>query len=81
MDKLLRTHQADTAARRLQLERMLTQRQADIRTRTQELEVLMIKYSGTKKREEELKQEVDHIRNSEHSLTSQRNRELHSKVS
>lgn len=81
MDELLRTHQANTAARRLQLERLLTQRQADIRSRTQELEDVMIKYNETKQREVALKQEVDCLRSSEQSLTSQRRQELSSKVS
>ena len=40
LDTLLRNHQADTAARRLQLERALAQRQADLRSRTQEVEDL-----------------------------------------
>ena len=40
MDGLLRSHQADTTARRLQLERALSQRQAELRARTQEMEEL-----------------------------------------
>ena len=37
LDVALRSHQADTTSRRLQLERALTQRQADLRSRTQEV--------------------------------------------
>lgn len=40
MDRLLQSHQADTTARRLQLERTLSQRQADLRNRTQEVDDL-----------------------------------------
>jgi len=49
MDNLLRNHQADTAARRLQLERTLTQRQGDLRARTQELEDTTVKYCEAQK--------------------------------
>ena len=45
MDGLLRSHQADTTARRLQLERALSQRQAELRARTQELEELSVRHS------------------------------------
>ena len=37
LDVAMHSHQADTTSRRLQLERALTQRQADLRTRTQEV--------------------------------------------
>ena len=37
LDVALHSHQADTTSRRLQLERALTQRQADLRARTQEV--------------------------------------------
>ena len=49
MDGLLRNHQADTAAHRLQLERALAQRQGDLRARTQELEDITIKYTEAQK--------------------------------
>ena len=49
MDGLLRNHQADTAAHRLQLERTLAQRQGDLRARTQELEDISIKYAEAQK--------------------------------
>ena len=49
MDGLLRNHQADTAAHRLQLERTLAQRQGDLRARTQELEDITIKYTEAQK--------------------------------
>ena len=49
MDGLLRNHQADTAAYRLQLERTLAQRQGDLRARTQELEDITIKYTEAQK--------------------------------
>ena len=49
MDGLLRNHQADTAAHRLQLERTLAQRQGDLRARTQELEDISIKYAEVQK--------------------------------
>ena len=42
LDVALRSHQADTTSRRLQLERALTQRQADLRSRTQEVCVLIL---------------------------------------
>ena len=45
LDSLLRSHQADTTAKRLQLERTLAQRQADLRSRTQEVEELSSKLS------------------------------------
>ena len=49
MDGLLRSHQADTTARRLQLERALSQRQAELRARTQEVEELSARWSEDKK--------------------------------
>ena len=47
LDSSLRKHQAETAARSLQLERTLAQRQADLRKQTQEMEELSQKYIKT----------------------------------
>ena len=47
LDSSLRRHQAETAARSLQLERTLAQRQADLRKQTQEMEELSQKYIKT----------------------------------
>ncbi len=49
MEGLLRSHQADTTARRLQLERALAQRQGELRSRTQGLEELTVKHSEARK--------------------------------
>ena len=49
LDELLRKHQAETTAKRLQLERNLAQRQADLRSKTQELEDLSRKYAQSQK--------------------------------
>ena len=40
LQELLRKHQAETTAKRLQLEQNLAQHQPDLRTKTQELEYL-----------------------------------------
>lgn len=45
LDTQLRRHQAETATKTLQLERLLAQRQADLKGRTQEVEDITKKYS------------------------------------
>ena len=49
LDTALRKHQAETATKTLQLERILAQRQADLKARTQEIEDLLKKYSSAQK--------------------------------
>ena len=58
MDALLRNHQADTTARRLQLERTLAQRQSELKTRTHEVEDYTLKLSEARKKISELEQQV-----------------------
>ncbi len=71
MDGLLRSHQADTASKRLQLERSLATRQADLRVRNNELESAVIQLSQCKSREEGLRVELhtlkDHLSSHGHS--------------
>ena len=55
LDTLLRNHQADTAARRLKLERALAQRQDDLRVRTQRVEELTEKLRRNEKSLEDYK--------------------------
>lgn len=62
MDGLLRNHQADTTARRLQLERTLAQKQSEVRTRTQEVEELTLKLSESRRRMMELEKEVNQLK-------------------
>lgn len=81
MDGLLRNHQADTTARRLQLERTLAQRQSELRTRTQEVEELTVKLSEARKRELELEQEAREMRVDRERMDSEQNRALQEKVS
>ena len=80
MDGLLRSHQADTTARRLQLERSLAQRQADLRTRTQELEEVTIKYSDAQKTIEEFRKKITQLESAGHTQTNTNKRELQTKV-
>jgi len=62
MDGLLRSHQAETASKRLQLERTLASRQAELRARTSELEAVVIQLSQAKSREEGLRLELEALR-------------------
>ena len=45
LDSLLRTHQAETTTKRLELERTLAQRQADLHTKQQDIDELSWKHS------------------------------------
>lgn len=49
LDQLLRAHQAEATAKRLQVERNLAHRQSDLRTRTQEVEDLSQELNEAKK--------------------------------
>ena len=81
MDGLLRNHQADTTARRLQLERTLAQRQSELRTRTQEMEELIVKLSEVRKRVSELEQEARELKVDREKMDGEQNRALQEKVS
>lgn len=81
MDGLLRNHQADTTARRLQLERTLAQRQSELKTRTQEVEELTVKVSEARKRVLDLEQEARERKVDRERMDNERNRALQEKVS
>ena len=53
LQESLHKHQAETTAKRLQLERNLAQYQPDLRTKTQELENLSQRYGQSQKVERE----------------------------
>jgi chromosome segregation ATPase len=59
LDCALRKHQGETAAKILQMERTLAQRQADLKMRTQEVEDLTKKYHQAQKVGQELQQLLD----------------------
>ena len=80
MDGLLRTHQADTTARRLQLERTLAQRQSEVRHRTQEVEELTVKLSEAKKKATELEQELSKTMVDRRTVDSEQKRLIQEKV-
>ena len=80
MDALLRNHQADTTARRLQLERTLAQRQSELRTRTQEVEELTVKVSDLRKRVGEMEIEVNRVKSVKLKEDSEHKKQLQEKV-
>ena len=80
MDGLLRNHQADTTARRLQLERTLAQRQSEVRSRTQEVDELTVKLSEVRKRVSELEQELGRTKMDRQTVDSGQRRLLQEKV-
>ena len=80
MDGLLRTHQADTTARRLQLERTLAQRQSEVRHRTQEVEELTVKLSEVKKKTAELEQELSKTMVDRQTVDNEQKRLIQEKV-
>ena len=80
MDGLLRNHQADTTARRLQLERTLAQRQSDLRTRTHEVEELTVKLSEARKKAGEMEGEVSKVKSERLRENSELKKLLQEKV-
>ena len=80
MDGLLRNHQADTTARRLQLERTLAQRQLELRTRTQEVEELTVKLSEARRKVGEMEGEVSLVKSERLRENSEQKKLLQEKV-
>ena len=80
MDGLLRNHQADTTARRLQLERTLAQRQSELRTRTQEVEELTVKLSEARRKAGEMEGEVGLVKSERLRENSEQKKLLQEKV-
>ena len=80
MDALLRNHQADTTARRLQLERTLAQRQSELRTRTHEVEELTVKLSEARKKVGEMEGEVSLVKSERLRESSEQKKLLQEKV-
>ena len=80
MDGLLRNHQADTTARRLQLERTLAQRQSELRTRTQEVEELTVKLSEARRKVGEMEGEVGLVKSERLRENSEQKKLLQEKV-
>ena len=80
MDGLLRNHQADTTARRLQLERTLAQRQSELRTRTQEVEELTVKLSEARRKVGEMEGEVSLVKSERLRENSEQKKLLQEKV-
>ena len=81
MDSLLRNHQADTTARRLQLERTLAQRQSELRTRTHEVEELTVKLSEARKKVGVMEGEVNQVKSNRLRENSELKKLLQEKVS
>ena len=81
MDSLLRNHQADTTARRLQLERTLAQRQSELRTRTHEVEELTVKLSEARKKVGAMEGEVNQVKSNRLRENSELKKLLQEKVS
>ena len=81
MDGLLRNHQADTAAHQLQLERNFAHKHAELRGRTQELEETVIKLEESRRKENDLKQIVESLKNSMAALKKEKDEDIGVKVS
>ena len=76
MDGLLRNHQADTAAHQLQLERNFAHKHAELRGRTQELEETVIKLEESRRKENDLKQIVESLKNSMAALKKEKDEDI-----
>lgn len=70
MDRLLQSHQAETTGRRLQLERTLTQRQGEVRARTQEVEELTKRAKEGETTIKELKEQLAQAKHDQKNLFS-----------
>lgn len=81
MDRLLQSHQADTTARRLQLERTLSQRQGELQSRVQEVEELSSRAAEYRATISELRGELSRTKEDQRSLFSGSQAQLLAKVS
>ena len=81
MDRLLQSHQAETTARRLQLERTLTKRQGELRARTQEVENLSAQVSEGRVTMAELREELRKVKEDQRNLFSGSQAQLLAKAS
>lgn len=70
MDRLLQSHQAETTARRLQLERALSQRQGELRNRTQEVEELTSRVSERQSTISEVRGQLGQAKEDQRNLFS-----------
>ena len=70
MDRLLQTHQADTTARRLQLERNLTRMEGEVKGRTREVEQLTAQAAGDRATIQDLRDQLDQFKENQMSLFS-----------
>lgn len=70
MDRLLQSHQAETTGRRLQLERTLSQRQGELRARTQEVEELRGRVSEREAAMEEMRGQLVQAKEDQKNLFS-----------
>ncbi len=80
MDRILHSHQAAVAERQLQLERVLAQKHAELRERTQEIEDTLIELAKTRKRGNEQEQITESLRESNKALIKKKDIEINSKV-
>ena len=81
MDRLLQSHQAETTARRLQLERTLSQRAGEVKMRTQEVEELTSRLSDQESTIAELRAHVEHAKVDQRNLFSGSQAQLLARVS
>lgn len=81
MDRLLQSHQAETTARRLQLERTLSQRQGEVRSRTQEVEELTSRVSEQVGTMDELRGQIARAKEDQRNLFSGSQAQLLARVS
>ena len=80
MDRLLQSHQAETTARRLQLERTLSQRQGELKQRTQELESLTARTGEDRTTIAELRKQLLRTKEDQRNLFSGSQAQLIAKV-
>lgn len=81
MDRLLQGYQADTTARRLQLERNLTRREGELKSRTSEVEELSAQVSEDSTTIKDLRDQLSQFRENQRNLFSGSQSQLLAKVS
>ena len=81
MDRLLQSHQAETTARRLQLERSLSQKQGELSARTQEVEELTVHRNEDSATIKELREQLAQLKEDNMNMFSGSQAQLLSKAS
>jgi len=80
MDHLLQTHQTDTTARRLQLERNLSRTEGEVKDRTREVELLTAQATEDRAVIQEFRGQLDQFKENQKNLFSGSQAQLINKV-